>query len=62
MEHLLEVAKSHSSQRFLLEVRQTNLAARGFYANQGFTELGVRRYYYPACDGREDAVIMELKL
>jgi [ribosomal protein S18]-alanine N-acetyltransferase len=62
MEHLRQSAKAQASQRFLLEVRQSNWVARSFYASQGFTELGVRRYYYPTGDGREDAVVMELKL
>ncbi len=62
MGHLLEVAKAYESQRFLLEVRQTNAAAQSFYASHGFAELGVRRYYYPAHEGREDAIVMELTL
>ncbi|MSQ60692.1 MAG: ribosomal-protein-alanine N-acetyltransferase [Betaproteobacteria bacterium] len=62
MEHLRGAAKTHEARRFLLEVRESNWTARKFYAVQGFTELGVRRYYYPAREGREDAVIMELKM
>ena len=39
-----------------LEVRESNVAARGLYAACGFRPTGVRRDYYP--DSREDAVMM----
>ncbi len=62
MQHLTEVANECEAKRFLLEVRQSNTVAREFYAVHGFTTLGVRRDYYPAEVGREDAVVMELML
>lgn len=42
----------------LLEVRESNTAAIALYESSGFHELGVRRDYYPADDGREDAIIL----
>jgi ribosomal-protein-alanine N-acetyltransferase len=46
-----------------LEVRESNERARQLYRRQGFTEVGRRRAYYPAADGRrEDAVLMSLQL
>jgi ribosomal protein S18 acetylase RimI-like enzyme len=42
----------------LLEVRPTNAAARALYARAGFVQLGVRRDYYPAKPGREDALLL----
>ncbi len=45
-----------------LEVRPSNLAARALYADNGFRELHVRRGYYPADEGREDAILMGLDL
>lgn len=45
-----------------LEVRASNAAGRALYAQDGFAEIGVRRDYYPAAGGREDAVTMEKKL
>jgi ribosomal-protein-alanine N-acetyltransferase len=45
-----------------LEVRPSNAAARALYRAEGFAEVGLRRDYYPAAGGREDAVIMELRL
>ena len=43
-----------------LEVRQSNLRARALYRRYGFAEVGLRRAYYPAVGGREDAVVMRL--
>ena len=62
MDHLLEVSRQCAANRLLLEVRRSNAAARAFYAVHGFQELGERRAYYPAGDGREDAIIMEKML
>ncbi len=41
-----------------LEVRDSNQSARALYDSVGFNEIGVRRGYYPAASGREDAVVM----
>jgi len=32
------------------------------YENMGFNEMAVRRNYYPATHGREDAILMGLAL
>lgn len=46
-----------------LEVRESNHAARRLYASSGFTEVGLRRAYYPLDAGRrEDAVVMSIPL
>lgn len=42
----------------LLEVRRSNEPARRLYVRAGFHELAVRRNYYPAHEGREDAILM----
>jgi ribosomal-protein-alanine acetyltransferase len=41
----------------ILEVRESNLAARAFYRSSGFVEAGWRRGYY--ADPQEDALLME---
>jgi [ribosomal protein S18]-alanine N-acetyltransferase len=41
-----------------LEVRESNHGARALYAQAGFHEIGLRRGYYPAHGGREDAVVL----
>jgi len=43
---------------FTLEVRAEDEAAINFYEKHGFRTEGVRKGYYPAATGREDALIM----
>ena len=43
-----------------LEVRGSNTRARGLYLRRGFVDVGLRRGYYPAAQGREDALVMSL--
>ena len=40
-----------------LEVRPSNTAAIGLYESEGFERIGLRRGYYQAQGGREDAVV-----
>lgn len=48
--------------QLVLEVRRSNQRACHLYRQAGFTEVGVRKAYYPAHDGREDALVMVLPL
>lgn len=46
-----------------LEVRESNASARRLYERYGFTQVGVRKGYYPTGQiQREDAVVMSLQL
>jgi [ribosomal protein S18]-alanine N-acetyltransferase len=45
-----------------LEVRASNHGAQALYLRRGFAVVGRRRGYYPAAQGREDAVLMSLAL
>ncbi|WP_283602551.1 ribosomal protein S18-alanine N-acetyltransferase [Serratia proteamaculans] len=45
-----------------LEVRASNRAAIALYEDLGFNEVTIRRNYYPAAHGREDAIVMALPL
>jgi ribosomal-protein-alanine N-acetyltransferase len=58
LEFLLDVARKHSADTAFLEVRPSNEIARQMYTSAGFNEVGMRRNYYPARHGREDAIIM----
>jgi len=60
--HMLEAAQSHQAETMLLEVRTSNRAAINLYQKSGFCEVGIRAGYYPAENGREDAIIMALDL
>jgi [ribosomal protein S18]-alanine N-acetyltransferase len=57
-----ELSIYHKFLRVILEVRRSNLAANALYRKAGFQDIGVRRDYYPAENGREDALVMEYKL
>ena len=45
-----------------LEVRPSNHAAQALYRRFGFRKVAVRRDYYPAHTGREDALVLTLPL
>jgi len=45
-----------------LEVRPSNTGAICLYEQTGFNQVGLRKDYYPAVDGREDAIIYALSL
>ena len=45
-----------------LEVRAGNAPAIALYRSEGFQRVGLRRNYYPAVQGREDAILMRLDL
>ena len=62
LNHLRDVAGSSGVRRLLLEVRPSNTAAAALYARAGFSVIGIRKGYYPATSGREDATVMALDL
>jgi ribosomal-protein-alanine N-acetyltransferase len=62
LEHMLAIANKHQAEHMFLEVRSSNIAAIALYENLGFNEMSIRRGYYPAASGREDAVLMGLAL
>ena len=62
LDHMLQSARDHKADTILLEVRMSNRAAISLYQKIGFSEVGTRAGYYPAVNGREDAIIMALDL
>lgn len=62
LKRLLELANEHRAGIIFLEVRPSNLAAIALYETAGFRRVAVRRNYYPAREGREDAVVMTLRM
>ena len=62
LDFVLKLARNHGAERILLEVRPSNRAAIALYSSAGFTEIAVRRGYYPAGSGREDAIVLQLDL
>ena len=59
---LLRLARARRAERVFLEVRPSNPGAIALYETEGFNEIGRRPRYYPARNGREDAVVMALEL
>ena len=55
-------ATAAGARRVLLEVRRSNVQAIDFYTHHGFRQIGVRRAYYPAAIGREDALVFDKEL
>lgn len=62
LDWMAEVARGYGGRTMLLEVRPTNAAALRLYQRYGFERIGVRRGYYPAHGGREDAIVMRIAL
>jgi len=62
MAHLVATAWKRDADTVFLEVRVSNLAAYALYSSMGFNEVGMRPEYYPAADGREDAMVLALSL
>lgn len=62
LQRLIEEAQRHPVECIFLEVRPTNLSAIALYQRLGFNEIGRRKDYYPAKNGREDALVMALAL
>jgi ribosomal-protein-alanine N-acetyltransferase len=62
MYHLFSVARQVDAVTMMLEVRPSNHAAVELYRQLGFTRVGLRRGYYPALRGREDALVLSHKL
>jgi len=62
LKHFLQLARRHGADTIMLEVRPSNRKAINLYEKLGFNEIGVRRNYYPAEDGREDALMLALNL
>lgn len=60
--HQIDLARSLGARILLLEVRPSNTVARALYESIGFERIAVRRGYYPAAEGREDALLLLLNL
>lgn len=59
LEEAIAAIHAHGAASMLLEVRPSNTVGRGLYASAGFTQVGLRKDYYPALRGREDALVFK---
>jgi [ribosomal protein S18]-alanine N-acetyltransferase len=58
LEYLLDRARTAGMYEAFLEVRPSNTAAAHLYRSMGFEQVGIRRGYYQATVGREDAAVL----
>jgi len=56
--YLLALIERAEARRALLEVRESNEIAIRLYKSLQFEEIGIRKGYYPADSGREDAIVL----
>ncbi|WP_371183122.1 ribosomal protein S18-alanine N-acetyltransferase [Xanthomonas sacchari] len=59
---LIKYGVDLGARRVFLEVRPSNPNAIALYHSEGFNEIGRRPRYYPAANGREDALVMAIEL
>ena len=57
--YLLERAAAAGMAEAFLEVRPSNTTAIRLYQSLGFEQVGMRRGYYQAVGGREDAAVLK---
>jgi len=62
MKRLIDLARWHRAHRVFLEVRPSNPRAIALYEQLGFEQIGRRPRYYPAREGREDALVLAMEL
>ncbi|MXS79913.1 MULTISPECIES: ribosomal protein S18-alanine N-acetyltransferase [Nitrosomonas] len=62
LRYLIELSRKHRAEFILLDVRESNTGAANLYRRLGFQQIAVRKDYYPAMCGREDALIMRREL
>jgi ribosomal-protein-alanine N-acetyltransferase len=59
---IIEEARRYKVETMFLEVRPSNPKAIKLYRSLGFNEIGIRKGYYPALNGQEDAIVMALTI
>ena len=62
LKEVLIIAKKKNANSVFLEVRPSNTVAVQLYKAAGFKKIGKRKNYYPAADGKEDALVLSLDL
>jgi len=62
LEQVVAQARQLQARSVFLEVRPSNSGAQRLYQRYGFRRVAVRRGYYPAAKGREDALVYLLRL
>lgn len=62
IEYFTNYARLENAKSIWLDVRKSNQGAVSLYQKMGFIHVAIRKGYYPAMWGREDALVMKLEL
>lgn len=62
LRNAMQRAREHGASKLFLEVRPSNERAVDLYRHFGFRQIGLRKGYYPAAIGREDALVFDKEL
>ncbi len=62
LRNAMQAARLGGATKLFLEVRPSNERAVELYRHFGFQQIGLRKGYYPAAIGREDALIFDKEL
>ncbi|MFI4914165.1 MAG: ribosomal protein S18-alanine N-acetyltransferase [Steroidobacterales bacterium] len=62
LNHLLQLAGNAGALEAFLETRPSNSAAIRLYESLGFAQIAIRRGYYQALAGREDAIVLKRRI
>ncbi|TMO78807.1 ribosomal-protein-alanine N-acetyltransferase [Pseudoalteromonas sp. S3776] len=66
LSQFIEYGEQQNAENLFLEVRESNARAIKLYEHAGFTQMSVRKNYYPSNDvtknGYEDAILMGMAL
>ncbi len=62
LQHMTQKATQSNCETLLLEVRKSNNKAFNLYLQEGFSEIGIRKNYYPMGNSWEDAIVMAMEL
>jgi len=62
LRNAMQRAREHGASKLFLEVRPSNERAVELYRHFGFRQIGLRKGYYPAAIGREDALVFDKEL
>lgn len=58
----IAASEQADAENLFLEVRASNKGAIALYEWAGFSEVGIRKNYYPSASGNEDAILMAMAL
>jgi len=58
LNYLQQEVKNIDCKLIFLECRPSNKSALKLYLSEGYNEIGIRKNYYPAVNGYEDAIML----